>query len=101
MSELTIAWLEEMGLPPPVAEFRFAPPRRWRLDFAWPESRLALEVEGGVWVRGRHVRGAGFMRDMEKYNILCAMGWRLLRVVPATLHTVETAELIRQSLNVE
>src|ERR1041385_1632066 len=47
-------------LPKPTTEYRFAPPRRWRFDFAWPEGRLALEVEGGSFVAGRHTRGTPF-----------------------------------------
>ena len=39
-------------LPEPEREYRFAPPRRWRFDFAWPAAMLALEVEGGVWSTG-------------------------------------------------
>ena len=64
-------------------EYRFAPPRRWRFDFAWTEIRLALEIEGGTWVTGRHNRPAGFAKDLEKYNTATLMGWRLLRVTPA------------------
>jgi hypothetical protein len=50
------------GLPAPVREHRFAPPRRWRFEYAWPAHRLALEVEGGTWTGGRHVRGRGYGR---------------------------------------
>lgn len=63
-------------------EFRFAPPRRWRFDFAWPQQRIALEIEGGTWVGGRHNRGAGYVNDLEKYNTATLLGWRLLRVTP-------------------
>jgi len=52
----------------------------WRLDFAWPVEMIALEVEGGVWSRGRHVRPAGFLEDIRKYNSLAIEGWTLLRV---------------------
>ena len=63
-------------------ELRFAPPRRWRFDFAWPQQRIALEIEGGAWVGGRHNRGAGYVNDLEKYNTATLLGWRLLRVTP-------------------
>lgn len=53
----------------------------WRLDFAWPEHKIAVEIEGGVFIRGRHVRGKGFVKDAEKYNALVLDGWRLLRFV--------------------
>lgn len=52
---------------------------------AWPVFKIAVEIEGGVWVQGRHVRGAGFLRDAEKYNAAVLMGWRLLRYTPAQI----------------
>lgn len=66
----------------PVREFRFATPRRWRFDFAWPDQRVALEIEGGAWSGGRHVTGAGFEADCEKYNQAALLGWIVLRVTP-------------------
>ena len=87
------------GVAEPVAEFRFCPPRRWRLDYAWPDQFVALEVEGGVWSRGRHTGPTGFIKDMEKYNLLAATGWRLLRCTPDQLHTTATIELIAMAIN--
>jgi len=63
-------------------EYRFSPPRRWRVDFAWPDKMLAVEIEGGIWTGGRHTRGAGFENDCLKYNALSLAGWRLLRFTP-------------------
>lgn len=71
--------LKVAGVPEPVREYEFAPPRRWRADFAWPDLMIAVEVEGGSWNGGRHVHGDGFERDCEKYNELAARGWRLFR----------------------
>ena len=68
--------------PEPEPEYRFHRVRRWRFDFAWPEHKVALEIEGGVWTRGRHVRPHGFLRDIEKYNWATALGWRVLRATP-------------------
>lgn len=68
-------------------DYRFAmPERKWALDFAWPARRIALEVEGGTWVEGRHSRAQGFERDAEKYCEAAIAGWRVLRV---TNHMVE------------
>lgn len=81
-----------------VKEFRFHPIRKWRFDYALPDHRLAIEVEGGVWSGGRHIRPRGFLGDMEKYNAASALGWRVLRVTPDTLHSSATLELIRQAI---
>jgi very-short-patch-repair endonuclease len=63
-----------------VQELRFKDaPHAWRIDFAIPAARLAIELEGGVWTNGRHNRGAGFIADCEKYNWLTEHGWRVLR----------------------
>ena len=67
------------GLPVPVTEVRFAPPRRFRFDFAWPDHQLAAEVDGAIWTGGRHTRGAGVERDCEKYNLALLHGWRVAR----------------------
>lgn len=83
------------GLGVPVAELRFAPPRRWRFDYSWEDSKVALEVEGGVWTGGRHVRGAGYVADMDKYNAAALAGWIVLRTTPNKLLTVETLEMVR------
>lgn len=60
-------------------EYRFAPPRKWRADFALVEPRVLIEVEGGVWTGGRHNRGKGFESDCFKYNAATELGWRVLR----------------------
>jgi hypothetical protein len=86
------------GLPAPTPEHRFHPEREWRFDWAWPEQRVALEVEGGAFAGGRHTRGAGFREDIEKYNSAAAMGWRLLRVLPEQLYDPRTIKLIHETL---
>lgn len=84
------------GIPAPVAEYRFHKTRKWRFDYAWPDIKVALEIEGGVWTGGRHTRGAGFLRDIEKYNAAAVAGWTVLRCTPDTLATAEMAEMLRK-----
>jgi very-short-patch-repair endonuclease len=67
------------GLPQPTLQYRFDEHRLWRLDFSWPLRKVAVEVEGGVWINGGHNRASGFLRDAEKYNTLALLGWRLYR----------------------
>ena len=83
-------------LPEPTREYRFAPPRRWRFDYAWPLHRVAVEQEGGAWTRGRHTRGSGYVKDMEKYNAAVLAGWRVLRYTPQQLSSGEAVEDLKQ-----
>lgn len=62
-----------------AAEFLFHPQRKWRFDFCVPELRLAIEIEGGIWTRGRHTRGNGFLEDCRKYASALALGWTVFR----------------------
>jgi len=64
---------------PMVTEYRFAPPRMWRFDFAFPSVQVAVEIEGAIWTGGRHTRGGGYEKDTEKYNAAVMEGWRVLR----------------------
>lgn len=82
--------------PPFEREHTFAPPRRWRFDFAWPSQMLALEVEGGVWTGGRHTTSTGFLGDLEKYNEASIAGWTLLRVTPEQVHNGEALTLLER-----
>jgi very-short-patch-repair endonuclease len=79
-----------------VSEFHFAKHlgRKWRLDFAWPELKVGVEIDGGVrmvkWQRnpltgrsqpvavGRHAMA----KDYAKSNMLAELGWRVLRFNP-------------------
>jgi len=89
------------GLPEPVMEHRFHEVRKWKFDFAWPEHRVALEVEGGLFIAGggRHNRGASMLLDMEKYNEATLMGWRILRYTPDQLRKSKVYEDITRAIN--
>jgi len=97
-----LAMLDAASLPRPTPEFHFAESigRHWRFDWAFVPQFIALEVEGGVFLKGggRHNRGAGYAADLEKYSRAAVMGWRILRVVPSKLAKPETIEMIREAL---
>ena len=70
----------QLGGPPLDAEYRFAPPRRWRFDRAHVYSRIGLEIDGGTYTGGRHVTGKGYTRDCEKLNTAAFRGWLIFRL---------------------
>jgi hypothetical protein len=113
--------LAATGLPVPEPEFQFALSigRKWAFDFAWPEHRIALEIEGGGFGRylvvtsgherrrgqtipippgtiiragGRHNTGDGLQNDAIKYNRAAILGWLVVR---ATTTMVRDGEAIR------
>ena len=90
-------YLRAAGLPLPVPEHRFCE-RRWRFDLAWPDKMLAIEVDGGSWVGGRHTSGAGFEADCIKLSTAAALGWRVLRVTPRMIERGQALELIERAL---
>jgi len=87
LEQTFLFYVNAIGLPEPVREWRFHPVRRWRFDFAWPhpDVMVAVECEGGIWSRGRHVRGRGFEADCQKYNAAAVLGWKVLRVTGGML----------------
>ena len=98
-----------------VHEYRKA--RQWRLDFvisrppiartagaSYPASGdslpmyLAIEIEGGAWVNGRHTRGAGFAADLAKYQAALLAGYIVERVSPQQVAIGEAIGFITEAL---
>jgi len=69
--------LQELGLAF-VREYAFALPRKWRFDYML-EDKVAIEIEGAIWTRGRHTRGKGYQSDMIKYRTAAALGYKVYR----------------------
>lgn len=70
------------NVPAALAEHRFHPSRRWRFDFAWPDAKVALEIQGGAFINGRHTRGGALRDEHEKLNAAAVAGWRVLFAMP-------------------
>ena len=66
-----------LGLKPHPQHY-FHPTRRWRFDFAWPEYKLAVEIHGGIFIRGGHNRPIQQTKDWEKQREAVRLGWRVL-----------------------
>ena len=88
------------ALPVPVAEFRFHDVRRWRFDWCFADARLAIEVEGGAFLKegSRHTRGAGFREDLMKYAEAAILGYRVIRVLPEWIEDGRALTYVERAL---
>lgn len=100
--EAFFAKLNLVNLPLPEFEYLFTREiglkTNHRSDYAWPKFKIALEVEGGIWSNGGHVRGSGKTRDIAKMNLYALAGYRVIYCVPKTLCSKETIQLINDLL---
>jgi hypothetical protein len=101
--------LEEFGLEY-VPEYRFCIGRKWRFDWAvlgirrkgtirGQAVRMAIEINGSVWTQGRHTRGAGYIKDMEKRNFANLLGWTLFEFTPDQIRRGDDIPVIREWLD--
>lgn len=81
-----------------VKEYRFAPDRRFKADYALPQVKVLIEVEGGVFTSGRHTRGAGYISDLEKYNLAALLGFRVYRFTPEQVIKGEAMSFLRKAM---
>lgn len=101
LEERFLAQLHEAGIRPSCRELMFAKEamgRKWRFDFAWPDERVAVEIQGGVWTRGKHGRGAGIVKDYEKGNAACVLGWRVLKGDASMIRDGSLIDALKQCL---
>lgn len=75
-------------------EIVFAPPRKWRFDFANCVYKLAVEINGAIWTQGRHNTGSGAEKDMEKMNHALLLGWRVFVFSPRHVAEGEALRII-------
>ncbi len=71
------------GLPLPELQYpiRGRDGELWRVDFAWPEMRLAAEYESIEWHAGR----SEMLRDKIRSGIIQELGWT---IIPIVVHDV-------------
>jgi len=70
-----------------VSEHKGIEGRKFRFDAANPTEKIAIEIEGGIWLgkNGGHTGGLGYQQNMEKYNLAVLEGWKILRYSPQTM----------------
>jgi len=95
-----------------VVEYRFHPVRRWRFDYAFPDKKVYLEVDGGIFgfyvtnkitgerklIVGGHNYGGQIRNEHEKRNAATLMGWRGLWCEPKFLLGHETIRILKEAL---
>jgi hypothetical protein len=79
-------------------EYQFHLTRKWRIDVALLDHDIAIEIDGGAWIQGRHGRGTGIEKDNEKYAALAIAGWRLIRCTPGQVKKGLVLEWVKQAL---
>lgn len=79
-------------------QLRFHATRLWRFDFAYPDLKLAIEVDGGTWSNGAHSRGAGIAKDCEKLAAAVILGWRVMRATTNQVKDGTAAFWVEQAL---
>lgn len=114
------AFFKSYGIPIPERELVFHPTRKWRFDYAWEDTAamnlsitntsgerircaggVALECQGGIFIQGRHSRGAALLKEWEKLNTAAEMNWRIIYCQPSELLTKKTADTIRKCLGLK
>ena len=82
-------------------EFQAIPTRRFRLDFAWPDQKVGVELDGGTWSNGRHSRGKGYDSDCEKLALLQLAGWTIFKATATHLKDGSTIRWTMEALGVK
>ncbi len=103
MSEASALLSEQLSLAgiPHETEVMFMKGRRFRFDILIKSDDLAIEVDGGTWVNGRHSRGYGVESDCVKYNEALILGYHVLRVTPKHVKNGQALDWVRRRLGVD
>ncbi len=86
-----------------VREFMFLKPRRrYRADFAWPHLKrggLLVEVDGGIWTRGRHTRGGNhYTEACHRQNLAQLEGYMILTFTQPQIQSGLALDLIERAI---
>lgn len=81
-----------------IRGYRFHPVRKWAMDFAWPDRRFAVEVDGAVFAAARygHTSATGIRRDYERDAAALALGWVVFRITSEMIERQDTIDIVRR-----
>ena len=94
-AKFELMW-EAIGSPAYVTELQVVEDRRFRFDYAWPDERVALELQGGIYLAGKggHVAPKRFQNDCDKLNHAARAGWRTCKLATGMV-TPENVQLVK------
>ena len=93
--------IKALKIKEPKREHKFHKDRKWRFDFAWPEEKFAVEVEGGTCIYGRHNRPQGFENDCIKYGEAIRLGWDVYRCTSSMVKKMDAVDFIDNFLKIK
>jgi hypothetical protein len=72
----------------------------FQIDFAYPDVKIGIEVNGGQFAKSGHSSPAGLERDAKKNNQANILGWRIF-VLPVSLVTPDYISQIAEFIKKE
>ena len=82
-------WNERFPNLPLETEVRFCPKRRFRFDFLEPKSKVAIEINGGNYARGRHTRPQALESEYEKILLAASLGYTYIILTESMIYNEE------------
>ena len=107
-NSMVVAVCKSLGIPAPEPEYEFAADigRKWRMDYAWPTKDngyltgggVFLEIQGGLFMTGRHNQGAAMLKEYEKLNTAAIRGYRCIMCSPRQFSSGEALTWVAMAL---
>lgn len=75
-------------------EYTFSDRRKFRFDYVHLKTATAIEVNGGVYVKGGHSTGKGIERDYQKNNEAIICGYQTFQLSTGMVTAKNLLEII-------
>lgn len=101
MSDLEEQFLVQLKeLPAPTRQYMFGKElkRQWRADFCWPDLKLIVEVQGGIYrgSKGGHTSITGYNLDSERMCYAQLLGYDILYITPTMIKNRKGAWFVKE-----
>lgn len=100
MDKTLLRLIDELNLPSPQKEYKPGTVRKYKLDYAWPDIKVGIELNGGIFMKkGGHNSISGLLRDYERMNYLQILGWLIIQFDPSMMRNdLYVKEVITKAL---